>query len=80
MATKQNRVKPKRPKNSPLHAQANGQWARKIDGHRVYFGSWKDHDGAFRRYHASQAALNAGEDPYDAMDNECGCNTTIAPP
>lgn len=42
--------KPQRPDGCPLFAHANRQWARKVNGRHLYYGSWDDLDGALAKY------------------------------
>jgi integrase len=53
----------------PLFAHNNGQWAKKIKGRFVFFGSWKsaDWDTALARYLEERDALYAGR-PVDRND------------
>ena len=57
VATKAKRKKPSKPKGSPLTANGNGSWSKKIRGRVVYFGPWEDHAGALRRYYAEREEL-----------------------
>ena len=47
--TKSARPKPR--KGFPLWPHPNGQWAKKIEGHIRYFGTWDDPDVALEEYH-----------------------------
>ena len=56
--------KPGKPrKDFPLFAANNGQWAKKIQGRKVYFGPWSDPDAAERLWDAQKDDLRAGRDP-----------------
>ena len=56
--------KPAKPhKDFPLFACGNGQWAKKVRGHRRYFGAWDDPDAALRKWLDSKDDLLAGRTP-----------------
>jgi len=65
--------KPAKPsRDFPLFPHQNGQWAKKIAGQLVYFGTWEETDKALTRWYAFRDAKIAGRpyrDPYiDATD------------
>ena len=65
-------MKPKKPRNSPLTVNSNGQWSKVIHGKTCYFGPWDDHDGAVKRYLAllTNTELQKSSDPDDGMTIE----------
>jgi integrase len=59
-------TKPKWPYRSSherLFAAGNGQWAKKINGVRRYFGPWKDPKAALERYRIESPAYYEGDQP-----------------
>jgi hypothetical protein len=56
--------KPRKPyPEFPLTAHASGQWCRKINGKRRYFGKWSDPDAAVAEYRRQFPYLVAGAEP-----------------
>lgn len=56
--------KPDKPyKDFPLFPASNGQWAKKIQGKRYYFGVWADPDAAIEFYERVRHDLYAGRTP-----------------
>ena len=49
----------------PLFPHGCGQWAKKIKGRVVYFGSWKDPQAALERWLKERDYLLAGQTPPD---------------
>ena len=47
----------------PLFAHRNGQWAKKVRGKLLYFGSWSNLDGAMQRWLDQRDDLLAGRKP-----------------
>jgi len=61
----------KRNPDFPLSVCCNGQWGKKIKGHRYYFGPLADPEAAHRLYMQERDYLAAGVDPPGWMaDNE----------
>jgi hypothetical protein len=56
------KTKPERPAESPLFAQSNGQWAKKIAGKLVYFGPWDDPDGALAKFRGENDTRHYSDD------------------
>lgn len=53
--------KPRKPYPSfPLWASGNGQWCKKINGRRYFFGVWAKPDEALARYKAERVYLETG--------------------
>lgn len=58
------RKKPKKPyADFPLFPASNGQWAKKINGKRYYFGVWSDPDSAIAFYERVRHDLYSGREP-----------------
>lgn len=47
----------------PLFPASNGQWAKKINGKRYYFGVWSDPDSAVKFYERVRHDLYSGREP-----------------
>ncbi len=59
--TQTKRDKPRKPYDEfPLYAHASGRWAKKIRGKTHFFGPWRDHHGALRKYLNEEDDLEAG--------------------
>jgi hypothetical protein len=57
-------LRPKKPyKTFPLQPYLNGQWGRKINGIRRYFGTWANPDAALEKYRLERADWEAGRNP-----------------
>lgn len=60
------RLKPSKPcQGYPLYAADNGQWAKKVNGRKYYFGSWTEDpkgERALREWVARQESIRAGLD------------------
>jgi len=64
-------TKPEKPTpDFPLFPHATGRWAKKICGHLVYFGPWRDPKGALEKYKREREDLEAGRKPRPAGAQE----------
>lgn len=55
-------------KVSGMFAAGNGQWAKKIRGHRYHFGPWADPKSALAAYMAEKDQLESGQGRTEAID------------
>ncbi len=76
MTAAKTKAKPKKPRNSPLTVNGNGQFSKVINGRTEYFGPWDDHEGAVKRYLAfiTKSELPESTNPEDGMTIQELCN------
>ncbi len=65
------------PKDFPLYARDNGQFAKRINGKLHYFGSVKDPDSALRKYNEQIEDLKAGRVPRDTSADDETTKTVL---